>query len=133
MKGLECKDYVKLEATPIVTDIINDWIDAERYENWFENIEDVEDFSEMELPDVIFEKAVAEISISLEDCIGDYAYDSTECTEDELHVFVETLWEKIKREYCERLTQLFDGPSFDDYLDEDDEEDDYGYTTDYDF
>ena len=127
MKGLECKDYVKLEATPIVTDIINDWIDAERYENWFENIEDVEDFSEMELPDVIFEKAVAEISISLEDCIGDYAYDSTECTEDELHVFVETLWEKIKREYCERLTQLFDGPSFDDYLDEDDEEDDYDF------
>ena len=99
MKGLECKDYVKLEATPIVTDIINDWIDAERYENWFENIEDVEDFSEMELPDAIFENAVAEISISLEDCIGDYAYDSTECTEDELRVFVETLWEKIKREY----------------------------------
>ena len=38
MKGLECKEYVKLEATPIVTDIINNWIDAERYENWFENI-----------------------------------------------------------------------------------------------
>lgn len=133
MKGLECKDYIKCEATPIVTDIINNWIDSERYESWFENMDDVEDFSEMELPEDIFKNAIAEISISLEECLGDYAYDSVECSEDELHLFVETIWEKTKRAYCERLTQLFDGPSFDDYLDDENEENNYGYTTDYDF
>ncbi len=132
MRGLECKDYIKFEATPIVTDIINNWIDSERYESWFENMDDVEDFSEMELPEDIFKNAIAEISVSLEDCLGDYAYDSTEYSEDELRVFVETIWEKTKRVYCEQLTQMFDSPSFDDYLD-DNEEDNYGYMTDYDF
>jgi hypothetical protein len=128
MKCLECKNYVKNEVTPIITDIILNWIDSERYEDWFENIDDVEEFSEMELPEEIKDSILSEVNHSIADCFGDYDYDDPTFNEEDLFMLAETIWVKEKNKYVDKLYDLFDRESFDEY----DEDEDYGGTA-YDF
>lgn len=128
MKCLECKNYVKNEVTPIITDIILNWIDSERYEDWFENTDDVEEFSEMELPEEIKDSILSEVNHSIADCFGDYDYDDPTFNEEDLFMLAETIWVKEKNKYVDKLYDLFDIESFDEY----DEDEDYGGTA-YDF
>lgn len=128
MKCLECKNYVKNEVTPIITDIILNWIDSERYEDWFENTDDVEEFSEMELPEEIKDSILSEVNHSIADCFGDYDYDDPTFNEEDLFMLAETIWVKEKNKYVDKLYDLFDRESFDEY----DEDEDYGGTA-YDF
>lgn len=128
MKCLECKNYVKNEVTPIITDIILNWIDSERYEDWFENTDDVEEFSEMELPEEIKDSILSEVNHSIADCFDDYDYDDPTFNEEDLFMLAETIWVKEKNKYVDKLYDLFDRESFDEY----DEDEDYGGTA-YDF
>jgi hypothetical protein len=128
MKCLECKNYVKNEVTPIITDIILNWIDSERYEDWFENTDDIEEFSEMELPEEIKDTILREVNNSIADCFDDYDYDDPTFNEEDLFMLAETIWVKEKNKYVDKLYDLFDRENFDEY----NEDEDYGGTA-YDF
>ena len=128
MECLDCKDYIKNEVIPIITDIITNWIDSERYEDWFESTDDIEEFSEMELPEAIKDSILLEINKSIADCFGDYDYDEPTFNEEDLFILAESIWVKEKTNYTDRLYDLFDRESFDEY----DEDEDYGGTA-YDF
>ena len=65
MECLNCKDYVRIEAKHIVTDIIKNWIDSERPVDWFECLEDVEEFEDLELPEELNATIVSEINQSV--------------------------------------------------------------------
>lgn len=122
MECLDCKNYVKNEAIPIITDIITNWIDSERYEDWFESTDDIEEFSEMELPEEIKDSILSEINHSIADCFGDYDYDEPTFNEEDLFVLAESIWVKEKNKYVDKLYDLFDHEIFDEYNEDEDYE-----------
>lgn len=119
MECLNCKDYVRIEAKPIVTDIIKNWIDSERPVDWFECLEDVEEFEDLELPEELNATIVSEINQSVKDCLEYYEYDETTVNVENLNILIEDIWCKEKTKYTEQLYDLFDREDFDvdDYYD----------------
>ena len=113
MECLNCKDYVKNEAKPVMTEIIKNWIDSERPVDWFECTEDVEDFEDLELPEELKTTIQTEINQSAKDCLEYYEYDETTVNDENLNILAEDIWCKEKTKYTEQLYDLFDREDFD--------------------
>ena len=111
MNWLENDELVKYELIPVVKQDINDWIEDNRYEDWFESSQDIDDFVDEQLPNELYELIENDIKEAIDEFGG--AYNKTGCEyETKLDdVILENIifenWDSIKNKYAERLYEKF--------------------------